>query len=336
MPSLIKDKSGTFYIVFADQNKRIWRSLKTKDRREAYKRFLSEQNGKPSKKGLTLLRAGDEYLSFVKTNLSPKTHEAYTKTFKHLRTHFGDCPVEKLTSREIELYKSERSSKVSAQTVNHELRMVRAFFNRLKDWDLVTENPCDRVGDIRVVETTRPYLNSADLGKLLDHLKGSSLRDVVLFAAMTGLRRGEIVNLRWTDVDLERNLIIVRSSVSYQTKAGKIRNVPLNSAAKSILETRGRVAEFVFPGKRGGRLNGNFIRARFKKAVRDCGLEPILHFHSLRHTFASLLVQRGISLYHVQKLLGHSSTRVTEIYAHLSGAELQPSVDKLSIFRPEG
>lgn len=148
---------------------------------------------------------------------------------------------------------------------------------------------------------------------------------------MTGLRRGEIVNLLWQDIDLQRETILVRSSEDYQTKSGKIRLIPMNSTVQQLLQRLPRISSFVFPAKRGGMINGNFLRRKFKSAVRNCGLDPRLHFHSLRHTFASLLVQSGISLYHVQKLLGHSSPRVTEMYAHLGGAELRSSVEELSI-----
>ncbi len=331
MPSLIKDKSGTFYIVFSQQSKRIWRSLHTKDRKEAYRKFVEEQDAKPGKKGLTLFQAEKEYLAFVKTNLAPKTHLSYSNTFKRLENYFGNRAMEEITAREIEFYKSSRASTVSANTVNHELRMLRAFLNKLVDWKLLRESPCAKVKDIRVVDETRAFLSTDELDKLLKYLKGSFLHDIVLFAAMTGMRRGEIVNLSWNDVDTERKLIVVRSSGSYQTKAGKIRTIPMNSTVVQLLAQRKRSSGFVFTGKRGDKLNGNFVRGRLKAATKALGLDSRLHFHSLRHTFASLLVQKGISLYHVQKLLGHSSPRVTEIYAHLGTSELSGSVEKLAI-----
>jgi integrase len=331
MPSLIKDKSGTFYIVFSQQSKRIWRSLHTKDRKEAYRKFVEEQDSKPGKKGLTLFQAEKEYLAFVKTNLAPKTYLSYSNTFKRLENHFGNRVVEEITARDLEFYKSSRASTVSANTVNHELRMIRAFLNKLVDWKLLHESPCARVKDIRVVDETRAFLTTDELDKLLKYLKESFLHDIVLFAAMTGMRRGEIVNLSWNDVDLARKLIVVRSSGSYQTKAGKIRTIPMNSTVVQVLAGRPRSSGYVFTGKRGDKLNGNFVRGRLKAATKALGLDSRLHFHSLRHTFASLLVQKGISLYHVQKLLGHSSPRVTEIYAHLGTSELSGSVEKLAI-----
>ncbi len=329
MPSLIKDKSGVFFIVYSVKGKRVWRSLKTTQRKEAYQRFVERQSLDPTLPRMTLPRAEVEYLSYVKTNFAPKTLSSYSQTLKHLNEFFVGKHLDQFTPRDIELYKAERASKVSHHTVNHELRCIRAFFNRLLAWKFLKESPCTGVKDIRVAQEIPAYLSKEALQKLLDFTKESRLHDIILFAAMTGLRRGEIFNLAWNDVDLDRGTILVKSNQAYQTKAGKIRVVPMNSVVRQLLEGMGRNTDFLFPGDRGYRNNGNFIRAKFKKSIRACGLDSRLHFHSLRHTFASLLVKEGVSLYHVQKLLGHSSPRVTEIYAHLGGAELLGSVEKL-------
>ena len=331
MPSLIRDnKTGFFFIVYTINGKRIWRSLKTKRRDAAQQRFLEAKDHDPADKKPSLSRSLEEYLSYVSTNFAPKTLRCYRETLKNFTRFFGKKKETSLISaRDIELYKSNRSRKVAAQTVNHELRCIRAYFNCLIRWKLLEANPCAGVKDIRVNQTIPPYLSKDELRKLLDHTEGTQLHDIVLFGAMTGMRRGEIMGLRWNDLNFEQGTILVRSSQLHQTKAGKIRLVPMNSAVRALLEGLSRPTPYVFPGERGGMNNGNFVRARFKKAVRDCGLDPRLHFHSLRHTFASLLVRDGISLYHVQKLLGHSSARITEIYAHLGGVEFAQSVERL-------
>ncbi len=112
----------------------------------------------------------------------------------------------------------------------------------------------------------RAFLSTEELDKLLKYPKGSFLHDVVLFAAMTGMRRGEIINLSWNDVDIERKVIMVRSSGSYQTKAGKIRIIPMNSTVLQLLAGRPHTSQYVFTGKRGDKLNGNFVRGRLKAA----------------------------------------------------------------------
>lgn len=110
-----------------------------------------------------------------------------------------------------------------------------------------------------------------------------------------------------------------------------MRNVPLNTTAYELQMREPNKAGLVFPGNRGGDANLNFVSASFRKAVRKAGIDRRIHFHSLRHTFASLLVKNGVSLYQVQKLLGHTTSRVTEIYAHLQTGDLHDVVDIINL-----
>jgi len=330
MPSLIRHKNGFFYIVTALNGKRVWRSLHTRDRREAYEIYLSQTPDKRGAQTPTLSHAQEQYIEYVRTNFSPTTVEVYHTVFKNFNSFIGTRPLEDISTRDIDLYKTHRINLVSANTVNHELRGLRAFFNRLVVWKMLNGNPCQGVKSIRIAEVIRPYLSKEELQKLLDHTAGTQMHDIILLAAMTGLRRGELINLTWQDIDLAKGTILVRSSLSYQTKGGKIRLVPMNSTVRTMLESMEKREGYLFPGDRGGKYNGDHLGRRFKSTIRRCGLNPKLHFHSLRHTFASLLVKEGVSLYHVQRLLGHSSPRVTEIYSHLGSTELYGSVEILS------
>ncbi len=110
-----------------------------------------------------------------------------------------------------------------------------------------------------------------------------------------------------------------------------MRTVPMNDTVANLLRAKSLREGPVFNGRRGRRANPHFVSKKFKEAVRNLGLDGRLHFHSLRHTFASLLVQRGVSLYEVQNLLGHSTVAVTQIYAHLQPSTLQSTVNKISL-----
>lgn len=132
------------------------------------------------------------------------------------------------------------------------------------------------------------------------------------------MRRGELLNLRWQDVDLQRRLIHIQSTPTFRTKQGRKLVIPLNDTAFYMLN-----GKQIFDGR---------LTHAFKKAVRRAQLEKDgLHFHSLRHTFASWLVQHGASLYKVQKLLGHSSSKVTEIYSHLQPEQMHSTVNWITL-----
>jgi integrase len=168
---------------------------------------------------------------------------------------------------------------------------------------------------------------------LLSATKEPLLRDVFAFATVTGMRQGEILSLTWSDVDFQRRLITVQSSGRHLTKTGKVRTIPISDSAFSILSTRALVSSssgLVFHRK-GLPLSQTFVGHRFKKIVRMAKLDETLHFHSLRHTFATWLVQEGVSIYEVQKLLGHSSITVTQVYSHLAASQLEAAVSKISL-----
>lgn len=155
----------------------------------------------------------------------------------------------------------------------------------------------------------------------------------VVFAVLTGMRRGEITNLRWQDVELSRKLIAIQSSPTFKTKQGKRRTIPLNETALYILNARhGKdTSEYVFT-LNGKKIYDEWITHKFKYYVYEARLkDDRLHFHSLRHTFASWLVQDGVSIYAVKELLGHSDVKTTQVYSHLQPEQLHSTVNKIQI-----
>jgi site-specific recombinase XerD len=340
MASLVKHKSGIYYIEYYNRGKRIWRTLSTRDRNIAYQRFLEyEQKGLPQKSNplppipeqkavLTIAQAIKEYLPYAKANFSEHTCKTYESTLNMFSKWVKpETLITEITTRDMERFKSNKfSGKISPHTVNHDLRCIKAFFNVLIAWELLEKNPCRGIKPLRTDDTIRPYLSREELQTVLEHTKGTQLHDIILFAVLTGLRLGEIVNLNWDDILLEKRKIIIRSNGNFRTKSGKMRTIPISSKLLDLLNSRSNKNGLLF-----GQMRTEFVSKQFKKAIRDCGLSDKLHFHSLRHTFGSYLVESGVSLFHVQQLLGHSSPWVTQIYAHLGTNELMGSVEKLGI-----
>jgi integrase len=144
------------------------------------------------------------------------------------------------------------------------------------------------------------------------------------------MRRSEIANLQWKHIDFSREFIIVESDANFQTKSGKRRLLPMNSIVFRLLQSmyQHRTGDYVIM------LNGKQIRTiwisrRFKQYIQRMEIDRSLHFHILRHTFASWLVQAGVPIYEVQALMGHSTIRVTQIYSHLVPKQLRTSVEMI-------
>lgn len=343
MATLIKSKSGIYQIVFCRQGKRIWRSLGTRDRNLAYTKFLQEEkSGIPqgnspqieeAPKVTTLAEATADYSSYVDTNFSLSTSISYKSIMKLLNSHIGAHRlISDITTRDIENYKNEMyRRRISPHTVNYNLRCIKAFFNLMVSWGILDKSPGKGVKSIRIDETIRPYLSKENLQCVLKHTNGTQLHDIILFAVLTGLRLGEIVHLSWEDILLEKRKIIVRSNGTFRTKSGKMRVIPISTALYKLLAAIPDKTGLLFKSRDGTAWRNEYISKQFKNVIRACKLNDKLHFHSLRHTFGSYLVESGVSLFHVQQLMGHSSPYVTQIYAHLGTAELLSSVERIDV-----
>lgn len=143
------------------------------------------------------------------------------------------------------------------------------------------------------------------------------------------MRQGELINLKWQSILFDQGLIVLDNSY-FLNKSRKIRTIPMNQIVTRILIQRKRANESsnVFTYK-GEAIKQDFIIHKFKKFIRKAGLNDALNFHSLRHTYASWLVQKGASIYQVSKLLGHADVKTTQIYAHLATKDLSKVVNLL-------
>lgn len=332
MPTLFKRSNGVYYAVFVDdRGRRRWVSTGQRLKRLALK-TLADQGNHPEKpsEGKRVQEFFDEFRAYAKTVYSDGTLEVYGRAFSAFLRHIGNIRLEALSYRQVDAFKSNRLSEVDPVTVNLELRTLRAAFYRATRWKEIGENPFKQVRLCRVDEETPTFLSRESFNQLLTRISQQWLSDLITLAACTGLRRGELVQLRWSDVDMGRRVLHVRSHGKFRTKNGKTRAVPLNPTAMSILLRRREDVEGEFVFNVDGRsINARYLSRAFKKAVRRAKLDERLHLHSLRHTFASWLVQGNASLYQVQKLLGHSSIRVTEMYSHLVPEDLRETVNKL-------
>lgn len=220
----------------------------------------------------------------------------------------------------IESYKRKRKEQVSPATVNRELACLKHMFSMAIKWGKADTNPVKRVNlfkeERKPFRVLFPEAEERLIGAAPGHLK-----PILIVALNTGMRKGEILDLRWENVDLVNGVITVERSKNW-----KLRQIPMNSLVFETLRSLKRTGDYVFSKRNGGPRHS--VRRAFEVAQEKAGI-PKCRFHDLRHTFASRLVMAGVDLVTVKELLGHSSIATTMIYSHPSPEHKKRAVEVL-------
>lgn len=245
----------------------------------------------------------------------------------HMKPYFGELELHEITPLLIEKYRAERlRTGITKSTVNREVTIMKKMFNLAMDWNFADENPVLRVKLFSEKDTMKErILKEEEEVKLLAE-SPDYLRPILVVALQTGMRRGEIFNLKWKQVDLNKRHIIVK-----QTKSGKSRMIPINNHLYQELlrvESTNGKCEHVFPNSLTGKPFTD-VKKSFKGACKKAGIKG-LRFHDLRHTFATRLIEAGADLITVRDLLGHFSVRVTQRYTHPSQLQKKLAVELLT------
>ncbi len=232
-------------------------------------------------------------------------------SLKNLISFFGGKYLHEIISLDIEKYRVKRLRVVAPATVNRELACLKHMFNKAKEWGKASENPVLKVKLLKEENRRVRYLETEEIKALLDACS-DHLKPIVITALNTGMRKGEILSLKWPDVDLRQKIIYI-----YNSKSGKSRKVDINDwLVQTLIKVRKHPeSPYVFCNK-DGKTYGD-IRKSFDNAKRRAGIKDF-RFHDLRHTFASHLVMAGVDLKTVQELLGHQTYQMTLRYSHLS------------------
>ena len=240
---------------------------------------------------------------------------------------FGDKGVWEITPHLVEQYKARRlQSGVTRSTVNREITILKKMFSLAVDWGYVQTNPASKVKLFSEKDTQKERILSwAEEGRLLEE-SPKFLKPILMTALNTGMRRGEILGLKWSQVDLERRQIRVQQTKNGQDRVGPI-NEPLHEVFVALRATGGQ-NRLVFPNPDTGEPYTDFKKS-FKAACGRAGIEG-LRFHDLRHTFASRLVEAGVDLITVRDLLGHFSVKVTQRYTHSGERQKAQAVELLA------
>lgn len=255
--------------------------------------------------------------------------------FEKLKAYFGKTRLSRITPGHIEGYRlqvlSEKSQRdksgpISHSSINRQIGILRAMLAKGVKWGLLTRNPASQVEDFDEDNKRERFLVTDEIRRLLRATKQTDspiLRPAVYLALQTGMRKSELLGLRWSDINFEASKILVR-----ETKSGEPRQVPMSRRSRWLfnkLAARSPLSDFVFQSKRrdGTSAPAGDIKTAWYKALTRARIENF-RFHDLRHTFASHFAMNRGDLYALAEILGHSNPKITiDRYAHLAPEFIQ-------------
>ncbi|MDG2008568.1 MAG: site-specific integrase, partial [Candidatus Binatia bacterium] len=268
------------------------------------------------------------WAEFIETCRDKKSFKDYLRWQRFWERQIGSVQITKLTPGRIQTVLVKKFQHLTPATRNRALSHISGFLTWAQGEGYLQTDPLARIKKLPENNERERYLEPQEEARLLMALDPRVV-DLVKLALLTGCRRGELLALKWPDIDLRKRELRVR-----EAKSGTGRTIPLIDEACALL--RGMPSRFhgsyVFRGKdrEGSRpISTERAAKMFRQGVSESGIEDF-HFHDLRHTFASRLVQRGVPLYTVAKILGHSDTRVTRRYAHLTETETRAAMETLA------
>ena len=287
------------------------------------------------------------FQDYAKIKVRPSSHQTYQGYIQnHIRPNIGDIPLEKLTSLDLQkfykkLLTTGRVDRVeakgqpkglSAKTVRNIHQILSSALKLAQEQRLILTNPAEGCALPRVEHQEMKTLTTVQLASFFREARESGVFELYYLELATGLRRGELLGLKWEDIDLERGDLRVRRQVSringevveapLKTK-NAYRILPLAEDTVGVLkEQRKKVGNspWVFPSPNGGPISPDSVLHMLHRVLKRAGL-PKVRFHDLRHTFATLVLQNGVDVKTVSGMLGHFSAGFTlDTYAHITSA----------------
>lgn len=331
-----------WWMSFVDEyGKQKWVSTKTQSKVEAEYILGKVRTNIKEGKGLEILRQvkqsqkhtlGALALKYMEFSQSQKGYVKKRSVIKLLIQEIGNQLLSTISLMKLELYQSELLSKgLKPATVNRRIGTLKHMFNKANDWGMMTDEQAQKLNKIKLLKENNKrlkYLSSEECRALLNACP-DYIKPIVITAINTGMRKSEIFNLKWENVDMKHGFIKLNPE---ETKSGKGREIPINQHMEKVLtyqdSNRYDDSDYVFCSPVTCKPFKD-IKRSFTSACNEAGIRGF-RFHDLRHTFASQLVMAGAELASVQKLLGHATINMTMRYSHLSPDHLKLAVDKLN------
>ncbi|MDA7084768.1 tyrosine-type recombinase/integrase [Pseudomonas sp. SA3-5] len=288
---------------------------------------IDPQDANQTEQGMTFRRfVDDHYVPHARVSKrSANSDESKFKT--HLFAVFGHKPLNTITRQEIQRYHDELISKRAPATANRHLALLKRCFNLAILWGHLENNPAKGIRMHTENNQSQRFLSVEEaqrLWKALGKDDNQIAATAIKLMLVTGVRREEALQARWEHIDRDRQLWHLP-----MTKSGRQRFVMLSETALAVLSELPNEGNghYLFPGTKPGKPLSN-ARKCFLRALKAAGVVQF-RIHDLRHTFASLAINNGATLYEVQHLLGHASNKTTQRYAHLASDNLRDASSRV-------
>ncbi len=348
----VQKKGSNYYAVYRDPSthKQKWKSAgpnKKKAERMLIEIMAQVQTGGYQEiKEITFEDFVDNWLEHKESRVKPSTYIWYRGIVTlHLKPQFGRLNLSSITTHMIEEFiaKQTTETSLSPTSIGYHLRVLKTILKTAIIWGFLTKNPAEYIQKPRTIKKEMDFLTPEELKLLLENTE-PEYYPLFLTAVLTGLRRGELLALKWSDINWATNQIHVRRALvlgkldepksKTSIRALIVPPMLISALKKHHLSCPIGELDLVFPNKNGDIMNAdNLYKRHFLPSLRRAGLRKI-RFHDLRHTYSSLLISQGENIKFIQQQLGHSSIQVTlDRYGHLmpqvqkgAGERLQESV----------
>lgn len=312
-----------------------------KEREAKYRQEVREGKHRVKARRIKFEKFKEKYLDHARVNKKPKSAKRNEVSIGQLMPYFKGKLIGSIHPFQVEKYKkARRDGGASPATVNRDIACLRNMMNKAVEWNFLQVNPIAKVKLLHEDNEVMWVLSPEEEARLLDECDKRPqrlryLKDLVEFALYSGMRQGEIFNLRWVDVHLNEKYVLATD-----TKTHEDRPVPMNDTLEKILRRRNvtELGDYVFTNAAGTRVT--VLTNAFWKAIEEAGLirregekKVRFRFHDLRHTFGSRLGMSGTDLKTIMEILGHKTAKTAMRYQHPSPSHKLEAVKNLDKIR---
>nr|DAM46223.1 MAG TPA: Integrase [Caudoviricetes sp.] len=346
----VRKINGKYYIKITDDNgNQTTRSVKKElglsrdatkgeaDKLLAKKLNELDDSGIAYDSKITLADFLDQWLEAKEHDIDPDTLAGYKRDIRlHVLPHIGTIQLNKLKKITLQKYVNTLTKETGTRTVNYTLMILRQALSQAVEWELLAKNPADKLMYERYEAPEKIIWTDEEFSRFLNSAQTSRFYPIYILIITTGMRRGEILALEWSDIDFETNTISITKSLNAERIIKKpktptsVRNLIIPDFVADILRDHHKQqkkwymasgirpeTDAVFTTTNGTYLFPRNVLRAFKQDCRDAGV-PVVDLHSLRHLHVSVLLNEGVDIKRIQHQVGHAKPSTTvNVYSHL-------------------